>query len=110
MRPESLHTALLIALMSLCTVLLRALPFLIWGGKRKTPAYILYLGNVLPPAIVGMLVVYCLKDVSVFAAPHGIPELLAAAAVVGVQAARRNSLLSILAGTVLYMLLVQIVF
>ena len=110
MRPESLHTALLIAVMSLCTVLLRALPFLIWSGKRKTPPYILYLGRVLPPAIVGMLVVYCLKDVSVFTVPHGLPEFIAAAAVVFLQVLKRNSLLSILGGTVLYMVLLQLVF
>ena len=108
MRPESLHTALLIALMSLCTILLRTLPFLIWGGKRKTPPYILYLGKVLPPAIVGMLVVYCLKDTVVTACPFGLPELLAGGAVVGLQVWRRNSLLSILGGTAVYMLLVQI--
>ena len=104
------HAALLVAIMSLVTILLRFLPFLVWSGKRRTPKYILYLGNVLPPAIIGMLVVYCLKDISFASAPFGIPELLAAAGVVILQVWRRNSLVSIMGGTAFYMLLVQIVF
>ena len=96
--------------MSLVTILLRFLPFLIWSGKRRTPKYILYLGNVLPPAIIGMRVVYCLKDISFATAPFGVPELLAAAGVVGLQVWRRNSLVSILGGTAFYMVLVQLVF
>lgn len=96
--------------MSLVTILLRFLPFLIWSGKRRTPKYILYLGNVLPPAIIGMLVVYCLKDISFATAPFGVPELLAAAGVVGLQVWRRSSLVSILGGTAFYMVLVQLVF
>ena len=104
------HAALLVAIMSLVTILLRFLPFLIWSGKRRTSKYILYLGNVLPPAIIGMLVVYCLKDISFATAPFGVPELLAAAGVVGLQVWRRSSLVSILGGTAFYMVLVQLVF
>ena len=104
------HAALLVAIMSLVTILLRFLPFLIWSGKRRTPKYILYLGNVLPPATIGMLVVYCLKDISFATAPFGVPELLAAAGVVGLQVWRRSSLVSILGGTAFYMVLVQLVF
>jgi branched-subunit amino acid transport protein AzlD len=78
--------------------------------RKETPPYITYLGKVLPPAIIGMLVIYCLKDVSLVQAPHGLPELIAAACVVGLQAWKRNSLLSILAGTLIYMALVQLVF
>ena len=69
-----------------------------------------YLGRVLPPAIIGMLVVYCLKDVSVTVMPFGLPEAVSAAAVVALQFWKRSSLLSILAGTLLYMLLIQLVF
>ncbi len=98
----------LIAIMSLGTVLLRFLPFLVF--RKKTPPYIAYLGRVLPSAIIGMLVIYCLKDVKPASAPHGIPELIAGLCVVGLQAWKRNSLLSILSGTVIYMLLVQAVF
>ena len=104
------HAALLVAAMSIVTILLRFLPFLIWSGKRKTPPYILYLGRVLPPAIIGMLVIYCLKDISFAAAPFGAPELIAGVCVVCLQVWRRNSLISILGGTLIYMLLVQFVF
>ena len=105
-----LHSALLVAIMAIVTILLRFLPFLIWSGERKTPPYIMYLGEVLPNAIIGMLVVYCLKDMSFAAADSFLPELISAACVVGMQAWRRNSLLSILGGTAIYMFLVQAVF
>lgn len=103
-----MNAALLIATMSLFTVLLRFLPFLVF--RKKTPKYVSYLGKVLPPAIIGMLVIYCLKDITPLAHPFGIPELIAVTWVAGVQAWKRNSLLSILSGTVIYMLLVQLVF
>ncbi len=105
-----LHSALLIAVMALVTAGLRFLPFLIFGENRKTPPLISYLGQVLPFAIMGMLVVYCLKDVSFTAAPFGIPELLGCAVVVLLHIWKRNTLLSIGAGTLCYMLLVQFVF
>lgn len=97
---------LLIAAMSATTILLRFLPFLVF--RRRTPPLIAYLGKALPPAIIGMLVVYCLKDVRLTAHPYGLPELIAVACVAIVQAARRNSLLSILAGTLMYMLLLRL--
>ena len=96
--------------MAIVTMLLRFLPFLIFRAGKPIPPYVAYLGEVLPAAIIGMLVVYCLKDTAVAAAPHGAPEALAALCVVGLQAWKRNSLLSILSGTVVYMLLVQVVF
>lgn len=105
-----LHSALMIAVMALVTAGLRFLPFLIFGENRKTPSLIAYLGQVLPFAIMGMLVVYCLKDVTVTAAPYGIPELIGCTAVALLHIWKRNTLLSIGAGTVLYMLLVQFVF
>ena len=104
------HAAALVAVMALVTILLRFLPFLIFRKGRETPAYISYLGHVLPQAIIGMLVVYCLKDTSVTRAPFGLPELIASAAVVALQAWRRNSLVSILSGTVIYMALIQWIF
>ena len=103
-----MNAAVLAAVMSLVTILLRFLPFLIF--RKQTPAYITYLGRVLPPAIIGMLVVYCLKDITLTVRPHGLPELIAAACVVGLQVWRRNALISILSGTILYMLLIQTVF
>lgn len=105
-----LHSALLIAVMALVTAGLRFLPFLIFGEKRKTPPLVAYLGQVLPFAIMGMLVVYCLKDVSFTAAPFGIPEIVGCAVVTLLHIWKRNTLLSIGAGTLCYMLLVQFVF
>ena len=103
-----MRAAALVAAMSAVTILLRFLPFLVF--RKRTPPYIAYLGRVLPAAIIGMLVVYCLKDISIAAAPHGIPELAAAACVVLLQVWKRNSLVSILCGTALYMVLIQAVF
>lgn len=104
----ALHTSALIAVMALVTMLLRFLPFLIFRGGHETPPYIVYLGRVLPQAVIGMLVIYCLRDVSVASAPFGLPELIAGAAVVLAQLLRRNPLISILSGTVLYMLLIHV--
>lgn len=105
-----IHTALLIAVVAAVTIVLRFLPFVIFGRGKKTPAYITYLSSVLPYAIMGMLVIYCLRNISIVTAPHGMPEFLAAAVVIGLHIWKRNTLLSIIAGTVIYMLLVQIIF
>ena len=104
------RAALIILVVSSVTMLLRFLPFVIFGGGKKTPAYITYLSSVLPYAIMGMLVIYCLRNVSLVTAPHGLPELLAAVVVVGLHLWKKNTLLSIAAGTVVYMFLVQMVF
>ena len=106
----TMHRVILVAIMALVTILLRFLPFWIFGGKKETPRLITYLGKVLPYAIMGMLVVYCLKNVNFFAGTHGIPEILASAVVVGLHVWKRNTLLSIAVGTVFYMVLVQCVF
>lgn len=103
-----MRSAVLIAVMAIMTTLTRALPFLIF--RQKTPKYISYLGSVLPPAIIGMLVIYCLKDITPSVHPFGIPELIAVACVAILQAWKRNPLISILAGTFIYMILIQIVF
>ena len=107
---DKLHAALIIAVAALVTVALRFLPFLIFGENRKTPPLVAYLGQVLPYAIMGMLVVYCLKDVTLSAAPFGIPEAIGCMVVALLHIWKRNTLLSIGAGTVCYMLLVQLVF
>ena len=103
-----MNSVVLIALMAIVTMLIRFLPFLVF--RKQTPEYISYLGEVLPPAVIGMLIIYCLKDITPFVNPFGIPELIAVACVIGVQVWKRNSLISILAGTVIYMILVQLVF
>lgn len=98
-----------IAIMSVVTMLLRFLPFLVFSGK-KTPKVISYLGKVLPYAMMGMLVVYCLKDMSFSSVSGFVPEIIAGAVVVISFVIKRNSLISIISGTVCYMLLVQFVF
>ena len=103
-----MNAVILVAAMALTTAALRFLPFLLF--EKKTPPFVVYLGKVLPAALIGMLVVYCLKDVQIASTPHGLPELIAGAAVALLQAWKRNSLLSILAGTLLYMVLAQTIF
>ena len=105
-----MHDVLLIVVAVLVTMATRFIPFLIFGEKRKTPPIIEYLGKVLPCAIMGMLVVYCLKDVSFVKGSFGLPELISCAVVAALHVWRRSSLLSIGGGTVCYMLLVQLVF
>ena len=92
------------------TFFIRGLPFLLFPGNKKNPAYIMYLGKVLPFAIIGMLVVYCFKNVSVISAPFGIPELIALVVIVFLHVWKRNTLISIGGGTLLYMFLVQVLF
>lgn len=104
------HAALIIIVAGAVTLLLRFLPFLIFNGKRETPPYIIYLGKVLPYAIMGMLVIYCLRGISFTAAANFLPELIACAVVVLAHVWKRNTLLSIISGTVCYMLMVQFVF
>ncbi len=104
------HAVLLIATITVVTVSLRFLPFLIFSGGRKTPEFVTWLGKVLPYAIIGMLVVYCLKNVSLISAPFGAPEFLACFIVILLHIWKRNSLLSIGGGTLCYMLLVQFIF
>lgn len=107
---SNVHAMLIVAVAGIVTVALRFLPFLIFGGDRKTPAYITYLGKVLPYAIMAMLVVFCLKNVSLVSTPYGLPELISCALVVLLHVWKRNTLISIIGGTVCYMVLVQMVF
>ncbi|HIR85812.1 MAG TPA: AzlD domain-containing protein [Candidatus Limivicinus faecipullorum] len=104
------HTVLVIAVTALVTMFLRFVPFLLFGGKRETPAYISYLGRLLPYAVMAMLVVYCLRNISFLSAPFGVPELISCAVVALLHVWKRSSILSILGGTACYMLLVQLVF
>lgn len=99
-----------VAVVVLGTMATRFLPFLVFPSSKPTPKYIQYIGKVLPGAVFGMLVIYCLKGVSVFTGSHGLPELIAIAVVVTLHLWRRQMLLSIAGGTVCYMLLVQLVF
>ena len=96
--------------MGLVTLATRLLPVLIFGRGEKVPDYILYLGKVVPFTAMGLLIVYCLKDVSVVETPHGLPELVSLAIVSGTYLWKRNTILSVVIGTVVYMMLVQMVF
>ena len=105
-----MHDILMVVVIALTTMSTRFLPFLIFRENHQTPKTITYLGKVLPCAIMGMLVVYCMKDVAFLAYPYGLPELLGCAITAVLHIWKRNSLLSIGVGTVSYMLLVQLVF
>lgn len=104
------HAFWTIMVMALVTFGLRALPFLVFGSGKKAHPAMTYLGKVLPYAIIGMLVVYCLKNTTFLQPPYGIPELIASALVVVLHVWKRNTLLSVGAGTACYMLLIQLVF
>ena len=99
-----------IALCALGTMLTRFLPFLLFSGKKATPPLIQYLGKALPCAVFAMLVVYCLKDVSILTGSHGIPEALGMGLTTILHLWKRQMLLSMAGGTVFYMFLVQYVF
>jgi len=101
---------LIILLVALTTFATRVTPFLLFPKGKEIPKTIQYLGKVLTPAIIGMLVVYCLKSAKVLSAPYGIPELIAVVVVAVLHIWKRNNLLSIGVGTVLYMVLIQTVF
>ena len=101
---------LTIAAVVLGTMLTRFLPFAVFSSNRPTPAYIRYLGRALPGAAFGLLLVYSLKDVSLLAGSHGLPEALSILLVVALHLWKRQMLLSIAGGTICYMLLIQFVF
>ncbi len=106
----TVHDLILIFMIAAVTILLRALPFLLFPEGRRVPKLVTGLSNVLPTAVMGMLVVYCLRGVDVLAWPFGLPELCSVVVVVLCHIWKRNTLVSILVGTICYMLLVQVVF
>lgn len=110
MRLDPGQSAIIILMVALGVQLTRWLPFLLFPEKEELPQVVLYLGKVLPAAMMGLLVVYCLKHVTWLSSPHGAPEVLAILTVVLLHRWKENVLLSIGGGTALYMLLVQVVF
>lgn len=104
------QSLLIIVVIAAITFLTRAIPFLAFSGHKETPQYILYIGKVLPPAVIGMLIVYCIKNVKILQFSYGIPEFVSILTVALLHFWKRNNLISILGGTVLYMVLVQCVF
>ena len=105
-----IQTIIMILAIALGTMITRFLPFLLFPENKKTPEIIVYLGKVLPPAMMGLLVVYCLKGISITSSPYGIPEILAIVLIIILHKWKRNSLLSIGGGTMLYMFLIQNIF
>lgn len=101
---------IIIALCALATMLTRFLPFLLFPAGKPTPKFIRYLSAALPPAVFGMLVIYCLKNIDLTSSSHALPELIAVSATAGLHLWKKQTLLSIVGGTVVYMLLVQRVF
>lgn len=104
-----LQMAITVAACSVATLLTRFLPYLAFPAGKPTPRYVTYLGAALPGAVFGLLVIYCLKDVDLLAGSHGIPELACIALTAGTYLWRKNMLLSVFAGTIAYMLLVNLV-
>ena len=104
------YAVAVILVMTAVTVLTRALPFLLFDRGGQPPKLILYLGRVLPPAVMAMLVVYCLKGITFSALAGWLPQLLGVAAVVALHKWQHNTLISIFGGTIFYMVLVQLVF
>ena len=104
---NTIYPLAVIGVIAVVTWALRAFPFLLFGN-RPLPKVIRYLGKALPPAIMTVLVIYCLRDISFSQSPFGIPELAACALVVILQAVRKNMYLSVIAGTVCYMVLIRV--
>ena len=105
-----IQSGIIIGMVILGTMVTRFLPFLIFSSDKPTPKYVQYLGKMLPSAALGMLVIYCLKDVSLFKGNHAIPELISIMVVILLHLWKRQMLISIAGGTILYMLLVQLIF
>lgn len=102
------QTLIIMVVVTMATVFTRAISFLLFPEHKETPKYILYLGKALPLTIVGMLVVYCLKDVSILSATHGIPEFISIIVIILLHLWKENTLLSIGVGTALYMFILQV--
>lgn len=104
------QTLVIILVVTLGTAITRFLPFILFSGQHRNHPYITYLGNVLPYSAIGLLVVYCLKEVNFTKSPFGIPEAIALLCIAGLHYWKNNALLSIGVGTVVYMFLVQKIF
>ncbi len=104
------RSVVIILLVAVTTFATRAIPFILFPEGKEIPKAVHYLGKVLPPAVIGMLVVYCFKSMNITSAPFGLPEIIAGIVVALLHVWKRNNLLSIGTGTILYMVLVQYVF
>ena len=108
--PDYTHALIVMLVMGGCVLLTRILPVVIFGRSERVPEFILYLGKVIPYTAMGLLIVYCLRDVSILGGTHGVPELIAMAVVVASYLWKRNTIVSVVLGTAVYMVLLQMVF
>ena len=108
--PDFTHALIVMLVMGGCVLLTRILPVIIFGRSERVPEFILYLGKVIPYTAMGLLIVYCLRDVSILGGTHGVPELIAMAVVVASYLWKRNTIVSVVLGTAVYMVLLQMVF
>ncbi len=104
------YSIAIITVVAITTGLLRGLPFLIFRDAEKVPNWVYYLGKVLPSALMGMLVIFCFRSVEFFEGSHGIPELIASIVVIFLYKWKKNTLISLSIGTIIYMFLVQVIF
>ncbi len=107
---DTVYIASAVGVCAVVTMLVRGLPYLMFGGKRKLPKMVIYLGSVLPSSIMIILVVYCLRSIKLTVFPYGLAELISVAVVIIMQVWKKNTLISILLGTVCYMILIRTVF
>ncbi len=105
-----IYSILIIAVMAIVNFSIRAFPFILFQNEDKTPKIVMYLGKVLPPAMMSFLIIYCIRSVDLVSESHGLPELIGIVTAMVLQAWKRNTLLSISTATILYMVLVQAVF
>ena len=110
MRLNFIQSLIIVAMVALATQITRWTPFLVFSGSRKLPRVVEDLGRLLPPAMMGLLVVYSLRNTAILSGSRGLLEAIAVTVTAGLHLWRRSTLLSILAGTAVYMLLVQLVF
>lgn len=104
---DNMHALYIILAMGIATFATRIVPVLLFGRGSKVPDYVMYLGKVVPYTAMGLLIVYCLKDVQLIESPHALPEIAAMAVVVLSYLWKRNSILSVVIGTALYMAMIQ---
>ncbi len=107
---EYTHALIIILVMGVITLATRIVPVLIFGRGEKVPVIVMYLGKVVPYTAMGLLIVYCLRDTDIIGGSHGLPELIAIAVVTATYLWKRNTILSVVLGTAVYMTLVQAVF
>lgn len=110
MNVNNSYTLIAILVIGIVTFAIRIAPFILFGKDKATPKYIEYIGNYLPPAVIAMLIIYCLRNVNISAFPFGIPEVIGVITVAILHIWKRNNLISIIGGTAIYMIAIQFIF